>query len=238
MSGTLRVLPADTPRLHARSLRPAARLRLARCDSMTRAASAAFTTRPSDPSRHPLLARLAPGALRPEVRCGLPVADHAPAAGVDQAGADEQPARRRRGQHLRERDALSGADQTAAAGAEPVAGGGRAAGEGGARRAVPVRSSSAGPRLRDYVGADGAPGYFRQRLYVYERKECRACGTCDPAADPTGKVELLLSRHASSEGAPARSFRLAMLLELRFHDRMDELADVASQHRDLPHQRR
>ena len=35
-----------------------------------------------------------------------------------------------------------------------------------------------GTTLRDYVGADGNPGYFRQRLYVYERegKPCRVCG--------------------------------------------------------------
>ncbi|HYC08702.1 MAG TPA: bifunctional DNA-formamidopyrimidine glycosylase/DNA-(apurinic or apyrimidinic site) lyase [Steroidobacteraceae bacterium] len=36
-----------------------------------------------------------------------------------------------------------------------------------------------GTTLRDYLGADGAPGYFRQRLYVYERRDkpCRRCGT-------------------------------------------------------------
>ena len=36
-----------------------------------------------------------------------------------------------------------------------------------------------GTTLRDYRGADGAPGYFRQRLYMYERagKPCRRCGT-------------------------------------------------------------
>jgi len=35
-----------------------------------------------------------------------------------------------------------------------------------------------GTTLRDYVGADGNPGYFRHRLYVYERddKPCRVCG--------------------------------------------------------------
>ncbi len=34
-----------------------------------------------------------------------------------------------------------------------------------------------GTTLRDYVGADGSPGYFRQKLYVYERagKPCRKC---------------------------------------------------------------
>jgi formamidopyrimidine-DNA glycosylase len=43
------------------------------------------------------------------------------------------------------------------------------------RRAI----SAGGTTLRDYLGADGAPGYFRQRLYVYERrgKPCRRCGS-------------------------------------------------------------
>jgi len=36
-----------------------------------------------------------------------------------------------------------------------------------------------GTTLRDYVNASGAPGYFRQRLFVYERtgKPCRRCRT-------------------------------------------------------------
>jgi formamidopyrimidine-DNA glycosylase len=34
-----------------------------------------------------------------------------------------------------------------------------------------------GTTLRDYVNADGIPGYFRQKLFVYERKgaPCRVC---------------------------------------------------------------
>ncbi len=34
-----------------------------------------------------------------------------------------------------------------------------------------------GTTLRDYVGADGKPGYFRQKLFVYERagEACRQC---------------------------------------------------------------
>jgi formamidopyrimidine-DNA glycosylase len=38
---------------------------------------------------------------------------------------------------------------------------------------------SGGTTLRDYLSADGAPGYFRQRLYVYERRDkpCRRCGS-------------------------------------------------------------
>jgi formamidopyrimidine-DNA glycosylase len=36
-----------------------------------------------------------------------------------------------------------------------------------------------GTTLRDYVGAEGKPGYFQQRLYVYERDgmPCRRCRT-------------------------------------------------------------
>jgi formamidopyrimidine-DNA glycosylase len=36
-----------------------------------------------------------------------------------------------------------------------------------------------GTTLRDYVGADGSPGYFRQKLFVYERagSPCRVCHT-------------------------------------------------------------
>jgi formamidopyrimidine-DNA glycosylase len=36
-----------------------------------------------------------------------------------------------------------------------------------------------GTTLRDYVNADGIPGYFRQKLFVYEREgqPCRACKT-------------------------------------------------------------
>jgi len=36
-----------------------------------------------------------------------------------------------------------------------------------------------GTTLRDYVNPDGTPGYFRQKLYVYERagELCRRCGT-------------------------------------------------------------
>jgi formamidopyrimidine-DNA glycosylase len=36
-----------------------------------------------------------------------------------------------------------------------------------------------GTTLRDYVNADGAPGYFRQKLFVYERAgaACRVCKT-------------------------------------------------------------
>ena len=49
----------------------------------------------------------------------------------------------------------------------------------GVRTVLRQAIRSGGTTLRDYLGADGAPGYFRQRLYVYERrgKPCRRCGT-------------------------------------------------------------
>jgi formamidopyrimidine-DNA glycosylase len=39
--------------------------------------------------------------------------------------------------------------------------------------------SEGGTTLRDFLHSDGQPGYFRQKLFVYERKSepCRVCGT-------------------------------------------------------------
>ncbi|GAA5484375.1 bifunctional DNA-formamidopyrimidine glycosylase/DNA-(apurinic or apyrimidinic site) lyase [Haloferula sargassicola] len=47
-------------------------------------------------------------------------------------------------------------------------------------RAVLAESiEQGGTTLRDFVNSSGEPGYFRQRLFVYERggKPCRVCGT-------------------------------------------------------------
>ena len=47
------------------------------------------------------------------------------------------------------------------------------------RAALNAAIRAGGTTLRDYVGTDGNPGYFRRKLYVYERdgKPCRRCGT-------------------------------------------------------------
>jgi formamidopyrimidine-DNA glycosylase len=47
------------------------------------------------------------------------------------------------------------------------------------RTVLALAIRAGGTTLRDYLGTDGAPGYFRQKLYVYERagKPCRRCGT-------------------------------------------------------------
>ena len=46
------------------------------------------------------------------------------------------------------------------------------------RAVLALAIRSGGTTLRDYVGADGSPGEFRQKLYVYERagRPCRVCG--------------------------------------------------------------
>ena len=47
------------------------------------------------------------------------------------------------------------------------------------KRVLAIAIRAGGTTLRDYVGTDGNPGYFRQKLYVYERtgKPCRVCHT-------------------------------------------------------------
>jgi len=47
------------------------------------------------------------------------------------------------------------------------------------RAALNAAIRAGGTSLRNYVGTDGNPGQFRQRLYVYERegKPCRVCRT-------------------------------------------------------------
>lgn len=49
----------------------------------------------------------------------------------------------------------------------------------GARAVLRHAIRAGGTTLRDYLGADGMPGSFRRRLYVYERtgKPCRRCGS-------------------------------------------------------------
>jgi formamidopyrimidine-DNA glycosylase len=50
---------------------------------------------------------------------------------------------------------------------------------GAIRRVLGAAIRAGGTTLRDFLGADGEPGYFRQRLYVYERagRPCRRCRT-------------------------------------------------------------
>ncbi len=50
---------------------------------------------------------------------------------------------------------------------------------GAIKRVLAAAIKVGGTTLRDYVNADGGPGYFRQKLFVYERAglACRVCKT-------------------------------------------------------------
>lgn len=175
MSGNLRVLPADTPRIahdHYDLLLDSGNT--LRFNDPRRFGSLHYTT--EDPGRHPLLAHLAPDPFDPEFdpeylwritrrrRASIKqvLMNSRLVVGVGNIYASETLFRarirpRRRAQSLSREEA------------------GRLVKEVRAVLAHAIKVG--GTTLRDYVGADGEPGYFRQKLYVYERKECRVCGT-------------------------------------------------------------
>ena len=128
----------------------------------------ACTPRPI-PREHPLLRDLAPEPLAARFDARLPVAHHARPARRHQAAAHEQPPGRRRRQHLRERGAVPGAPAPAARAPRPSRAPRPPAWCAPSARCSHSAIRAGGTTLRDYVSADGAPGYFRQRLYVYER---------------------------------------------------------------------
>jgi formamidopyrimidine-DNA glycosylase len=175
MSGNLRVLPADTPRLthdHYDLLLDSGNT--LRFNDPRRFGSLHYTS--GDPSRHPLLARLAPEPFDPRFdpdylwritrrrRASIKqvLMNSRLVVGVGNIYASETLFRarirpRRRAQSLSRQEAARLVKEVRAV----------------LSKAIKV----GGTTLRDYVGADGEPGYFRQKLYVYERKQCRVCGT-------------------------------------------------------------
>ncbi|HEY8052978.1 MAG: bifunctional DNA-formamidopyrimidine glycosylase/DNA-(apurinic or apyrimidinic site) lyase [Steroidobacterales bacterium] len=177
MSGNLRVVKADEPR------RPHDHFDVVldshhalRFNDPRRFGSLLFTR--ADPARHPLLAKLAPEPFdaafdseylwrvtrKRRVAIKQLIMNSHLVVGVGNIYASEALFRARIAPGRR------AASLTRAEVAQLVR----------AVRAVLAQAIRAGgTTLRDYVGADGAPGYFRQRLYVYERggKPCRRCGT-------------------------------------------------------------
>jgi len=133
MSGSLRVLPAETPRVEHDHLDLVLDSGLAlRFNDPRRFGSLHYTT--GDPQAHPLLASLAPEPFDPAF----------------DAEYLWKITRRRR---VSIKQLIMNS------------------------RLLTLAIRVGGTTLRDYVGADGSPGYFRQRLYVYERtgKPCRNC---------------------------------------------------------------
>jgi formamidopyrimidine-DNA glycosylase len=175
MSGSLRVLPASTPRIaHDHVDIELDSGQTLRFNDPRRFGSLLLT--PGDPAQHPLLAKLAPEPLedafdgaylfritrRRAVAIKQLIMNSQLVVGVGNIYASEALFRAR----IRPRRAarsLKLADCVRLARAIKAT----------LRMAVKV----GGTTLRDYVGADGNPGYFRQKLYVYERGglPCRVC---------------------------------------------------------------
>lgn len=177
MSGSLRVLPADAPRgKHDHVDLVLDSGRALRFNDPRRFGSLVYTT--GDPAAHPLLAALAPEPLSPafdaaylwRVTRGRRVAvkqlimNARLVVGVGNIYASEAlfRARIRPGREARRLTAREAARLVRAI-----------------RDVLANAVKAGGTTLRDYVGADGAPGYFRQKLYVYERagEPCRRCRT-------------------------------------------------------------
>ena len=177
MSGSLRVMPGDTPRLthdHVDLLLDSGQT--LRFNDPRRFGSLHWLT--EDPALHPLLRDLAPE----------PLGDDFDAAYLHRVTRGRRVAIK---QLVMNSQLVVGVGNIYAsealfrAGVRP----GRAARsltrDECARLVKAIRAVLAmairfgGTTLRDYVGADGSPGYFRRKLYVYERggEPCRRCGT-------------------------------------------------------------
>ncbi len=177
MSGSLRVMPADAPWLKHDHYE----LRLdtgrgLRFNDPRRFGSLHWVT--GDPLEHPLLAGLGPEPLD---------------AGFDGACLAARAKGRKVAikQFLMDQRVVVGVGNIYAsealfrAGIHPRRAAGRVSPKRLERLAEAVKAvlgeaiRQGGTTLRDYVNADGTPGYFRQKLYVYERdgQPCRRCGT-------------------------------------------------------------
>ena len=177
MSGSLRVLSSTVaPRSHDHVDLVLSSGQTVRYNDPRRFGSFHYVAGP--PAAHPLLAKLGPEPLEP---------------GFDAAYLRARARRRRVAvkQFIMDAQVVVGVGNIYAsealfrAGVRP----GRAAGRlslaeltrvVAAIRAVLAEAiTQGGTTLRDYVNTDGLPGYFRQKLYVYERagEACRRCAT-------------------------------------------------------------
>ncbi len=176
MSGSLRVLPRDTPRLtHDHLDFELDSGQTLRFNDPRRFGSLHFTT--DDPATHPLLADLAPEPFddafdgdylwrvtrKRRVAIKQLIMNAKLVVGVGNIYASEalfragiRPRRQARGLKRDECTRLAAA----------------------IREILAMAVQVGGTTLRDYVSVDGTPGYFRQKLFVYERADeaCRRCG--------------------------------------------------------------
>jgi formamidopyrimidine-DNA glycosylase len=177
MSGSLRVLPADTPRIaHDHFDLVLDSGTTLRFNDPRRFGSLHYAT--GDPNEHPLLAKLAPEPLDPafnaaylwritrrrQVAIKQLLMNSRLVVGVGNIYASEALFRAKVRPRRAARTLTRLETQRLVRAVKSVL-------------AMAIRVG--GTTLRDYVGADGQPGYFRQKLYVYERnaQPCRTCRT-------------------------------------------------------------
>jgi formamidopyrimidine-DNA glycosylase len=177
MSGSLRVLPGPTPRLrhdHYELLLDSGHA--LRFNDPRRFGCCIYTR--DDPALHPLLRRLAPEPFdaaftadylwkitrRRRVAIKQLIMNSQLVTGVGNIYASEALFRAR----IRPRRAARSLKASECAALVRAI-----------QRVLALAIKSGGTTLRDYSNADGKPGYFRRRLYVYERAglPCRRCRT-------------------------------------------------------------
>jgi formamidopyrimidine-DNA glycosylase len=177
MSGSLRVLPADTPRIaHDHFDLVLDSGNTLRFNDPRRFGSLHYTTEAL--GQHPLLRRLAPEPFdegfdadylwritrRRRVAIKQLIMNSSRVVGVGNIYASEALFRAR----IRPRRWAGNLSRDEAAKLVRAV-----------RTVLSLAIRTGGTTLRDYVGVDGNPGYFRQKLFVYERagKPCRRCRT-------------------------------------------------------------
>jgi formamidopyrimidine-DNA glycosylase len=177
MSGSLRVLPPATPLLahdHYDLLLDSGRC--LRFNDPRRFGSLLWVT--GDPGAHPLLVNLGPEPLEREFDANyLATRARGRKVSVKQFLMDQHVVVGVGNIYASEALFRAGINPRKAAGRVP-----RAKLEalvGAVRDVLGEAIRQGGTTLRDYVSAEGTPGYFRQKLYVYERagEPCRRCGT-------------------------------------------------------------
>ena len=201
MSGSLRVLPAETPRL--------------KHDQFDLLLDSGLTLRFNDPRRFgslhytqrgsgaaPPAALAGARAVRCRVRRRLSLAHHAQAPCGDQAGAHERPAGHRRRQHLRQRSAVPRAHQSAPQRAPPDARRVRAPGARACVRRSTRRSAPAARRC----ATTSAPTAIRD---AFARSSTSMSAMASPAASAVRRSE----HHAG----PALELLLPALSALMTH---------------------
>jgi len=177
MSGSLRILPGETPRLKHDQfdllLESGVSLRL---NDPRRFGSLHYTT--EDPEQHKLLRALAPEPLETKFD-----ADYLHRITRTRRAAIKQVLMN--GRLVTGVGNIYASEALFRARISPRRAARRLSRADCARLVRSVRATlntairAGGTTLRDYVGTDGNPGYFRQRLYVYERagRRCRVCST-------------------------------------------------------------